>query len=147
MKVLSVKYFLMVIILVNIMFLSKVEAEENSILTVEPPAIIAVAYNPKVDALSNEVETTLDDFSFHLSSAIQKLKPIGVNFYIVEKQKVFFKFLNKTDSIDLAQKKAFVGYVFISSKGKVLKRFHVLTDIEILEIAPKHFDLKEIEQK
>ena len=135
------------IIFTSIIFLPKAHSQGNKILTVELPAIIAIAYNPKTNTTNDELSTVLDDFSFYLGSAIQKLKPLKVKFYTVEKQKIFFKFLNNTDSIDLSKEKAFVGYVFISSKGKVLKRFHVLTDVEIVEIAQKQFDLKNIKQK
>jgi hypothetical protein len=83
-----------------------------------------------------------DDFSFHLSFAARELKPYGINFYDSEGDKVFFRFLGKTDSIDLKKEDALVGYVFISSKGQVLKRFHVLSTDEIVETAKKLFDLK-----
>ena len=40
-----------------------------------------------------------------------------------------------------------MGYVFISSTGEVLKRFHVLSDNEIVEIAKKHFGLENAKKK
>lgn len=150
MKKLDVKCYLIIltIIFMNIIFFSEAYSQENQVLRVELPAIIAVAYTPKTSVDANEeLSTVFDDFSFHLSSAERQLAPLGVNFYSVEKQKVFFKFLNKTDSIDIAKEDAIVGYVFISSKGKVLKRFHVLTDVELVEIAQKQFDLKKSKQK
>lgn len=129
------------------MFFSKAHSQECQVLTVELPAIIAVAYNPKIGVANEELSTVLDDFSFHLSSAERQLVPLGVKFYSAEKQKVFFKFLKKTDSINFAKEDTIVGYVFISLRGKVLKRFHVLTDVEIVEIARKQFGLKKIKQK
>lgn len=129
-------------VVLGIVFVSKTYSLEKEIITVKLPAIIAVAYNPKIDTSDEESNVVFDDFSFYLSSSIKKLEPFGVNFYTVEKQKVSFKFLKKTDSINLAKEDALVGYVFISTDGKVVKRFHVLTDIEIVEMAKKHFKLK-----
>lgn len=109
-------------------------------ITVTPPAIIAIAYSPKT--ADNEIGEVLSDFSFHLSFAMRKLKPLGINFYIIEKQQASFRFLNKSGSIDLAEENAVVGYVFISSEGEVFKRYHVMADAEIIELAEKHFNLK-----
>lgn len=141
MKRISIYIFCIAVVL-GIVFVSKTYSLEKEIITVKLPAIIAVAYNPKIDASDEESNAVFDDFSFYLSSAIKKLEPFGVNFYTAEKQKVSFKFLKKTASINLAKENAIVGYVFISTDGKVVKRFHVLTDIEIVGIAKKHFKLK-----
>lgn len=134
-------------VVLGIVFVSKTYSLEKEIITVKLPAIIAVAYNPKTNGANEEISTTLDDFSFHVSSAKRQLNNMGINFYTIENQKVFFMFLNKTDFIDLAKEDAVVGYVFISSTGEMLKRFHVLSDNEIVEVAKKHFKLRDSKQK
>lgn len=133
-------FWLIILLIANVTCAPEIYSQDDEI-TVIPPAIIGISWNSKGDTSNDEFNIVYDDFSFYLNSAVKKLEPLGVKFYAVNKQKVFFTFLNKTDSVDLAKENAFVGYVFISSTGKVLKRFHVITDIEIIELAKKHFDL------
>lgn len=128
------------IILTNIVFVPEAHSQEDEIIEVSPTAIIAIAY--KLTTISEkEFDVIYDDFSWYLPLAAQKLEPVGINFYVVERQKVFFKVSDMIDSVDLAKENSPIGYVFISSTGKVLKRFHVLTHIEIVEIAQQFFGL------
>ena len=119
--------------------------EESHVIDVTPPAIISVIYNAKTIP-EDDFSIVADDFSFHLSFAKRQLKLYGINFYRLEEDTVFFRFLGKTDSIDLKKEDAIVGYVFISSKGEVLRRFNVLSTDEIVETAKKMFDLKMINE-
>jgi hypothetical protein len=138
MKMLNANYILFIwaLIVSAIASTAVTHAEESRVVDVTPPAIISVIYNPKTIP-EDEFSIVTDDFSFHLSFAKRDLKPYGINFYTLEEDKVFFRFLGKTDSIDLKKEDAIVGYVFISSKGQVLKRFNVLSTDEIVETAEK----------
>jgi hypothetical protein len=116
-------------------------ARDSTWVDVTGPTLIAF-FPPEASALldsGGDDATALDDFGYHLASATDSLRALGVRVVGVGSRTLHVVADRQTTHFRVPQDSAEIGYYFVAPGRRPLVAYGVLTDSELIDAARQHF--------